>query len=301
MTAADVCRCLAVLLALAGLCRTQSTGMLHYTTDEELSDHVLGNIITDANLAAVYSADVLRKLRLKILPGRFARHFAVDEAGGVLSTSGPLDRDELCAGLAACHLLFDVAVVEPVPYKAVFKVNVTVTDANDNAPRFPAGPIVRLTVSEGAGVGVALMLPTATDADSGAYAVRRYELAGPPGLPFRLLSATEDGSLDLGLELTRRLDREREAAYTATLTAYDGGRPPRSGVVTVVIAVLDDNDNSPVFVGAPYDVTVRQRRGRIQFKIEASDCINKSVVFDQMRTEKLTMRLIILLILIRII
>ena len=55
----------------------------------------------------------------------------------------------------------------------------------------------------------------------------------------------EDGSLVLRLPL----DYESIESYNLVISAMDSGFPPLSGTTSVVISVLDANDNVPVFSG----------------------------------------------------
>ena len=48
------------------------------------------------------------------------------------------------------------------------------------------------------------------------------------------------------------------AEYRLTVEAVDGGSPPLSGSVAVVVRVLDANDNSPVFDRESYDVAIAE-------------------------------------------
>ncbi|VDN99563.1 unnamed protein product [Rodentolepis nana] len=56
------------------------------------------------------------------------------------------------------------------------------------------------------------------------------------------------------LYLTNSLDYERTPRYFLTIEAKDGGSPPLSTTTVVTINVVDENDNSPYFIGQ--DVTV---------------------------------------------
>ena len=44
-----------------------------------------------------------------------------------------------------------------------------------------------------------------------------------------------------------RLDREEEKEYRVLLCAEDGGVPPNTGTLQVLVNVVDANDNAPVF------------------------------------------------------
>lgn len=67
-----------------------------------------------------------------------------------------------------------------------------------------------------------------------------------------------DRSTEVRLILVRPLDRESCLEHSFTLIAVDAGRPPRSGSASVIVSVLDANDNGPVFEHRSYDVTVAE-------------------------------------------
>ena len=73
--------------------------------------------------------------------------------------------------------------------------------------------------------------------------------------------------------LDRELDREKQALLRLTLTALDGGSPPRSGTTQVRILVLDINDNAPEFAQAHYQVQVLENSpvGALVVKVSARD------------------------------
>ena len=61
------------------------------------------------------------------------------------------------------------------------------------------------------------------------------------------------------IQLEKPLDRELQAVYTLTLKAVDHGLPRRlTATGTIVISVLDINDNPPVFEYREYGATVSE-------------------------------------------
>lgn len=60
------------------------------------------------------------------------------------------------------------------------------------------------------------------------------------------------------LSTSRALDRERKAKYVLTVTALDQGVPPCSASTVVEVAILDINDNSPVFQSSSYTIDVSE-------------------------------------------
>lgn len=75
------------------------------------------------------------------------------------------------------------------------------------------------------------------------------------------------------LKLARELDRETRSQYDLTLIAWDGGQPPQSGSLAIVINVVDANDNSPIFTRPEYVVQLREStpRGTAIVRVSATD------------------------------
>lgn len=131
-------------------------------------------------------------------------------------------------------------------------------------------------ISESVPPGVEYALPTAADGDSRHFAVQRYVLAAqvPQSSPFQLLLKRKPGgSVDASLVVERPLDRETVSNYRLTLTALDGGTPPRSASVQVAVVVLDINDNRPTFDRSDYDATIDENLpiGSTVLRLHAAD------------------------------
>ena len=54
------------------------------------------------------------------------------------------------------------------------------------------------------------------------------------------------------------LDRESRANYTLHVVAYDRGLPSRSSSLDVLVRVLDENDNSPLFEPKVYSASASE-------------------------------------------
>jgi len=192
---------------------------------------------------------------------------SIDERSGIVKTIARLDRDTLCtsgSGTETCQVRLDV-VVQPMSHFRVVTVAVDLVDINDNSPRFDVD-FLSHDVVESARPGEAVVLPAASDADAGVNGVQRYRLdyvderTAAAGKDCFELRATRklDGSTELKLVLVKRLDREAHDEFRLRVVAVDGGDPPRSGSVDVLIRVLDANDNIPTFDRAVYEATVAE-------------------------------------------
>ena len=69
------------------------------------------------------------------------------------------------------------------------------------------------------------------------------------------MQSSKDG-LSAELVLQKSLDREKQAVITLTLTAVDGGKPPRSGTLQIIVNVIDVNDNAPLFSQSLYKAQI---------------------------------------------
>jgi len=151
-------------------------------------------------------------------------------------------------------------------------VNVTVTDVNDNEPRFirpgsdnlPTSGPVETRLPESASVGSAVYRVRAVDPDSGDYGRVRYELSAETRRDYGRLF---DVDADTGQIFTRdRLDHETQATYVLYVVAADSDPANRkssqqtgsfhsepevlaadrkSSQTSVVVRVDDVNDNAP--------------------------------------------------------
>ena len=92
-----------------------------------------------------------------------------------------------------------------------------------------------------------------------------------------LLSDGNDGKFNMdprtGRLSCQALDRETKRDYTLTVVGTDSGSPQRSGSTRVLITVLDDNDNSPMFSEATYTATIAEdvAKGQTVMRVFASD------------------------------
>uniref|UniRef100_A0A672UIA0 Cadherin domain-containing protein n=1 Tax=Strigops habroptila TaxID=2489341 RepID=A0A672UIA0_STRHB len=136
----------------------------------------------------------------------------------------------------------------------VYKIEVEITDVNDNAPSFrPAEKELRM--SETTAPGSRFPLAEAHDPDSSPNSLQRYELSGDEHFSLAV-QAGPDGDQRPELVLAKALDREEAAFHELVLRASDGGEPARTGTARICVAVLDANDNAPVFSQAEYTVRV---------------------------------------------
>uniref|UniRef100_A0A665V628 FAT atypical cadherin 2 n=1 Tax=Echeneis naucrates TaxID=173247 RepID=A0A665V628_ECHNA len=147
-------------------------------------------------------------------------------------------------------------------------VEVTVTDENDNPPKF-SDDIYRGSVVENSSPGEVIISMTTTDADISLEnrLVTCYITDGDPLGQFAIIQQDEG---EWGLIVKERLDRETKDRYTLKVTATDG---KFEAPVTVDVHVLDINDNSPQCEQLVYTEAVMENSPSSMFllKVSASD------------------------------
>ncbi|XP_057645166.1 protocadherin beta-4-like [Chionomys nivalis] len=175
----------------------------------------------------------------------------LDPETGDLLLREKLDREELCASVDPCVLHFQVFLEKPVQF---FQGELLIQDINDHSPEFPDREML-LKIPENSQPGTLLPLNLAQDLDVGSNGLQQYTVN--PNSHFHVLTRNNsEGKKYPELVQDRALDREEQAELSLTLTALDGGSPPRSGTAMVRILILDINDNAPEFVKTPYEVQV---------------------------------------------
>ncbi|XP_062941291.1 protocadherin beta-8 [Cynocephalus volans] len=178
-------------------------------------------------------------------------HLQLDQETGDLLLNQKLDREELCGQTEPCVLRFQVLLESPLEF---FQAELQVIDINDHSPVFLDKEML-LKVSESSPLGTTFPLKNAQDLDVGRNNIENYVIS--PNSYFRVLTRKRsDGRKYPELVLDKALDREEEPEFRLTLTAQDGGSPPRSGATQVYIEVLDVNDNAPEFEQPLYRVRI---------------------------------------------
>ncbi|KAB0393240.1 hypothetical protein E2I00_003729, partial [Balaenoptera physalus] len=138
------------------------------------------------------------------------------------------------------------------PRAAEIPVCLEIVDINDNNPIFDQLSYQE-AIFEDVPVGTVILTVTATDADSGNFALIEYSLVDGEG-KFAISPATGD------IYVLSSLDREKKAHYILTALAKDNpgdvASNRRENSVQVVIQVLDINDCRPQFSKPQFSTSV---------------------------------------------
>uniref|UniRef100_A0A8D2DCQ1 Cadherin domain-containing protein n=1 Tax=Sciurus vulgaris TaxID=55149 RepID=A0A8D2DCQ1_SCIVU len=214
---------------------------------------------------------------------------------GDLLLQEKLDREVLCGAIEPCILHFQLLLENPVQ---LFQVDVQLIDVNDHSPEFLEKKMI-LKIPESAQAGTVFPLKSAQDLDIGSNSVQNYTIS--PNSNFRVVTHNRgDGRKYPELVLGKALDREEQPELILTLTALDGGVPPRSGTVTLQIEVVDINDNAPKFLQSLYEVHVPENsrinslvlivsardldagtNGRVAYSFFEGDKVSQPFVIDE--------------------
>ncbi|KAL6117350.1 fat2 [Pungitius sinensis] len=169
--------------------------------------------------------------------------FAVDEETGVIRTTMALDRE------AAPHYWLSVYVTDlgAQPLISWTHVFLEVLDVNDNAPEL-SQPVYFTSVKENLDAAVSVLQVLATDVDTSSEGKLSFLMADSHRTFF-------DVDPQTGVISTlSALDREDKSEHSIEVIVSDNGSPCLRSSATVVIRVLDVNDNQPKFTDKLFHV-----------------------------------------------
>uniref|UniRef100_A0A4X1SN07 Cadherin domain-containing protein n=1 Tax=Sus scrofa TaxID=9823 RepID=A0A4X1SN07_PIG len=178
----------------------------------------------------------------------------LDLQTGELILNEKLDREEMCGSTETCVMHFQVLLKKPM---GVFRAEL-LRDDTENLETSPPGTV--------------FPLKKAQDLDVGNNNIQNYSIS--PNSYFHVSTRNRgDGRKYPELVLDKELDREEQAELRLTVTALDGGSPPRSGTAQVRILIVDVNDNAPEFAQTHYQVQVPEDSpvGTLVVKVSARD------------------------------
>uniref|UniRef100_A0A3Q2YBQ3 Protocadherin-16 n=1 Tax=Hippocampus comes TaxID=109280 RepID=A0A3Q2YBQ3_HIPCM len=199
------------------------------------------------------------RVTYRIQSGNTGGTFSLNPNTGSLSIFKPLDREE--------QEVFNLTVVAEdhgAPCRSSTQLlRVFVVDVNDQVPRFEESHY-EAQISENQPRGTAALTVSAVDLDQGSNGKVTYGGVSVEGFTINPVTGV--------ITTTQSLDRELREYYTVTVYAKDGGLPPNYAKATVMIRVLDENDNAPVFGRQYYGIEVPENMdSRLLFTLRATD------------------------------
>uniref|UniRef100_A0A673UPZ3 Cadherin domain-containing protein n=1 Tax=Suricata suricatta TaxID=37032 RepID=A0A673UPZ3_SURSU len=253
-----------ILLILLMLWEVGGMTIKYSVLEERESGSFVANLAKDLGLGL----GELDARGARILSKGNQQYLQLEQKSGNLLLKEKLDREELCGDTDPCILHFQVLLKSPVHF---IQGELQLRDINDHAPEFLENEIL-LKISESSQPGTAFPLKIAQDLDVGSNTVQNYTIS--TNSHFHLFTQNHsDGRRYPELVLDKALDREEQSELRLTLTALDGGSPPRTGTSQVLIVVLDINDNAPEFAKLLYEVQVPENSpvGSLVITVSATD------------------------------
>ncbi|CAK6446143.1 unnamed protein product [Pipistrellus nathusii] len=236
-----------IFFVLLGTAQAGSAPRRYSVAEEMESGSFVANLLEDLGL----EVDELAARGARVVSKGKKMRLHLDRQTGDLLLNEQLDREELCGPTEPCVLPFQVLLENPLQF---FQAELRIRDINDHPPVFLDKEII-LKIPESITPGTAFLIECAQDLDVGSNSLQSYTVS--PNSHFHLkLQNSSEGLISPQLVLDKALDREEQSEITLTLTALDGGKPPRSGTALVRIEVLDINDNAPEFARLLYEVQV---------------------------------------------
>uniref|UniRef100_A0A8B9Z550 Cadherin domain-containing protein n=1 Tax=Buteo japonicus TaxID=224669 RepID=A0A8B9Z550_9AVES len=181
--------------------------------------------------------------------------FAINSVTGSIVTTKALDREtksqytfRAVASDCSTHL----------PRSTTVRVVVHIDDINDNDPVFLQNPL-RAFVPAETPVNETVATVRVEDVDLGSNGAVVFKTS------YKLVGS---------LVLNNVLDRETASSHRLVLLASDHGTPSLNSTATVLITVLDVNDNPPVFSSPEYHIHLKESIpvGSHVTEVSANDC-----------------------------
>ncbi|XP_021060781.1 cadherin-23 isoform X3 [Mus pahari] len=189
-----------------------------------------------------------------IVAGNIINTFRINKHTGVITAAKELDYEISHGRYTLIVTATDQCPILSHRLTSTTTVLVNVNDINDNVPTFPRDYEGPFDVTEGQ-PGPRVWTFLAHDRDSGPNGQVEYSVVDGDPLGEFVISPVE-GVLRVRKDV--ELDRETIAFYNLTICARDRGVPPLSSTMLVGIRVLDINDNDPVLLNLPMNVTISE-------------------------------------------
>ena len=208
--------------------------------DLPVDSHVIKVSATDADTGEN------ARIKYRIIPGTAKDMFAIDSNTGDIKLLKALNREQ-----RSSYVLFIEA--QDGVFSNYTELDITISDINEHKPYFLEKDYLTY-VKESIGQLVPIITILAKDEDTGDNAKIVYTIV--KGDPDGIFTIDSSGVLTN----TKSLDYERNSSFTLTVEIEDKGTPPLKGdsQATVVLNILNTNDNRPVFSKPEYQGFVKE-------------------------------------------
>jgi cadherin EGF LAG seven-pass G-type receptor 1 len=192
--------------------------------------------------------------RTSLIDSRSQRMFSIDGVTGDISTVSDIDREFMSVHYFKVTGISDDIEAGGERLTATTTLQISVKDVNDNAPHFEQ-QVYNSSVRESLPIGSSIVTVRASDTDADDNGRVSYTLTGDDKNLFRIDSTSG------ALSLRANLDRETKIRHVIGVTARDNSVPATQRLTsnaTVIINLIDDNDNVPAFTRRIYYLDVRE-------------------------------------------
>ncbi|XP_026158683.1 protocadherin Fat 1a isoform X2 [Mastacembelus armatus] len=212
------------------------------------------------------------EIRYSIRDGSGLGVFTIDEETGIIRTQELMDRE------TTPHYWLTVYAMDRgvVPLSAFVEVYVEVQDVNDNAPQ-TSEPVYYPSVMENSPKDVSIIKIDAFDPDDKASDKLTYRISSGNPQGFFAINA----KTGLVTTTSRKLDREQQDEHILEITITDQGVPPKSTTVRVIVQVLDENDNRPLFLEKIYKIQLPERERPEKERAMKKDPVYRVIASDR--------------------
>lgn len=208
-----------------------------------------------------------------ILGGNINNDFYINSRSGIIYLNNKLDREEV----SRYHLL--VQARDSGGLTSTRSLKITVLDTNDENPVFTQ-PQYEFLVAEDSPVGTAIGRVRANDGDAAENGEVSYSLEASPSLS-SLTNSSQDDTRPIfevdersgDIRLLEKLDFERAKTYLLIVKAQDHDKNPRTSLATVLVKILDTQDEVPYFEKSQINLKVWENRTITEklVQVEAKD------------------------------
>ncbi|XP_056667401.1 protocadherin alpha-9 isoform X26 [Monodelphis domestica] len=149
-----------------------------------------------------------------------------------------LDREEI----PELHLLLTATDGGKAELTGTVQLQIIVLDVNDNAPKFDK-KLYKVRLAENSLNGTMVLKVTASDMDEETNGQIIYSFARE--VPLNVLSKFAIDPMDGDVRVIGHIDFEESKSYQIQVEATDQGIPKMVGHCTILVEVMDTNDNAP--------------------------------------------------------
>ncbi|CAD5114116.1 DgyrCDS3263 [Dimorphilus gyrociliatus] len=187
------------------------------------------------------------------LAGTNADKFAINPTTGEIKTAATLDYESLSAVACKCYDTITILGIDRNSHTATSTLTVSITDANDNTPRFSQAAYY-VQVTEGLTTATSLATLACTDNDlSSSFNTITYTIKSGDDASAKFSLGSSNGLLQT---TTTAIDYETNPLYTLLVECADSGSLKSTG--TVIVDIVPVNENTPVWQTTPSNTPVSE-------------------------------------------